>query len=234
MECQAAPARAAGLKARAAAWVCASLACLAASPGAAHPHMWIDAKAEVVFDDAGRLSAVRQTWLFDEMFSAYGLQGVPRAPGGGFAPATLQAMADDWMKALGDPQSHYFTRVTHGGRGLDFGTPRRASVAWDEEDQRLSLAFELPLAQPAALAGAAAQLDIFDPTYFVAYEFAGVAEVTMAGAPEGCRRTYRPPRPMDVETMQQLAAIPADVAEPPEELFAITKGLSHRIEVSCP
>jgi len=234
MECQAAFGRAAGLTARAAACAAAWLACLAAPPAAAHPHMWIDAQAELVFDHAGRLAAVRQTWRFDEMFSAYGLQGVARTPDGGYAADTLQAMADDWMQALGEPESHYFTRVTLGGRTMDFADPRQARVAWDQDSQRLSLAFELPLAKPAPLAGTAAQVDILDPTYFVAYEFAGAAAVTMAGAPEGCRRTYRPPRPMDSETMQQLAAIPADVAQPPEDLFAITKGLSHRIEASCP
>jgi hypothetical protein len=33
--------------------------------------------------------------------------------------------------------------------------------------------------------------------------------------------------------MQQLAAIPADPDALPDELFAITKGLTHRIEVRC-
>jgi len=220
---------------RRAAGACAALAGLAATapPAAAHPHMWIDAEAELVFDAAGRLAAVRQTWRFDEMFSAYGLQGLPRRADGSYAPDRLQSMADDWMQALGEPESHYFTRVAQAGRSLPFGPPRAARVVWDKAAERLSLAFELPLAQPVALAGKAVQLDVFDPTYFIAYEFAGQAAVLMTGAPQGCSRSYRPPQPMDSRTMQQLAAIPAD-AEVPEELFAITKGLTHRIEVRCP
>jgi len=197
----------------------------------AHPHMWIDARAVVEFDDAGRIAGVRQVWRFDDMFGAYATQGLSRQAGGGLAPEVLRTMAEDWMKALGEPVSHYFTRVTQGGRTLPFGPPRDAAVSF--EDGRLALAFTLPLAAPAPASGATA-VDIYDPTYFVAYAFDEAGATALRGAPAGCGQAYRPPRPLDWATMQQLAAIPADPEALPEELFAITKGLTHRIEVTCP
>ena len=36
----------------------------------AHPHVWVEYDATFLFDDAGRVTAIRERWRFDEMFSA--------------------------------------------------------------------------------------------------------------------------------------------------------------------
>lgn len=209
------------------------MAC-AAPAARAHPHMWIDARARIAFDGQGRVAAIEQDWQFDEMFGAYTTQGLEKGPDGGLPAATLQGMARDWMRALGEPVSHYFTRLTIDGQPLAFAAPRDAAVRWSPQDQRLSLSFTLPLAQPVAPGKQGLRVDIYDPTYFVAYAFDAPGAVALAGAPAGCAWAYQPPRALDWKTMQQLAAIPADPDALPEELFAITKGLTHRIEVACP
>jgi len=200
----------------------------------AHPHMWIDARATFDVDAAGNLTAIEQRWMFDEMFSTYAMQGVKKQKGGAYPPDKLRAMADDWMQALGDPISHYFTRVTVDGESLKYAPPRDPAVQWDAKLQRLVLRFTLPLAKPVALAGKRADIDIYDPTYFVAYAFDAPGAIALAsGAPSTCKPTYRPPRQLDYATMQQLAAIPPDPDSLPDELLAITKGLTHRVEVAC-
>jgi len=212
------------------------VAALAASTGAhAHPHMWIDARANFAFDDAGRLTAITQRWLFDDMFSPYALQGLKKAKDGTYPAATLKSMAEDWVKALADPVSHYFTTVNVDGKTLKYGQARDARVGWNDKTKRLSLTFTLPLATPIALTGQPARIDIFDPTYFVAYGFDEKDAVSLTNAPSGCSSQYQKPKALDYATMQQLAAIPAD-PDPsalPEELFAITRGLTHRIEITC-
>ena len=90
---------------------------------------------------------------------------------GSLAADTRAGMARDWMKALGEPISHYFTRVSVDGKSAAFAAPRDARVDWDAKAGRLSLAFTLPLAEPMALGADGAQIDIYDPTYFVAYAF---------------------------------------------------------------
>lgn len=214
----------------------AALAWSVASVAQAHPHMWIDARATFVFDDAGRLAALTQRWLFDDMFSPYALQGLKKNKDGSYAAATLKSMADDWVQALGDPVSHYFTTVNVDGKAVKYAAPRDARVDWSNKSKRLSLTFTLPLAEPVSLAGRTAKIDIFDPTYFVAYGFDEKDAINLTKAPAQCTSHYTKPRALDYETMQQLAAIPAD-PDPtalPEELFAITRGLTHRIEIKCP
>ena len=144
---------------------------LAASAASAHPHMWIDARAVIDLDADKRITAVRQVWRFDEMFGAYATQGLKRGKDGSLSADTRAGMARDWMKALGEPISHYFTRVSVDGKSAAFAAPRDARVDWDAKAGRLSLAFTLPLAEPMALGADGAQIDIYDPTYFVAYAF---------------------------------------------------------------
>nr|WP_291387528.1 MULTISPECIES: DUF1007 family protein [Achromobacter] len=197
--------------------------------------MWIDARAQIDVDAEQRITAVRQVWRFDEMFGAYATQGLKKAKDGTLPADTLKGMAQDWMKALGEPISHYFTRVTVDGKSAAFATPRDARVDWNPKTTRLTLSFTLPLAEPVAPGAGGAQVDIYDPTYFVAYAFEEKGAVSLGG-PQGaaCKADYRKPKELDWKTMQELAAIPADPDALPDELFAITKGLTHRIEVRCP
>lgn len=203
-------------------------------PAHAHPHMWIDAKAAFVFDEDGRLTAIEQQWLFDEMFSPYAMQGVEKGKDGEYTAATLDGMAKDWLVALGEPISHYFTRVMVGELAKKYNAPRNGKVVWHAESKRLALHFTLPLSVPVEPTGQPVRVDIYDPTYFVAYSFES-SGLTLKNAPAACLRRYTPPRELDYKTMQQLAAIPPDPdpAALPEELFAVTRGLTHRIDITC-
>lgn len=211
------------------------LAAFACAPGAAraHPHIWIDARAVLQFDGQGRLEAIGQDWQFDEMFGAYATQGRARGKDGSLSPSALRAMTEEWMGALGHPMSHYFTTVAVDGQRQGYGPPRESAVRWKPRKGPLSLSFVLPLAQPVAVRGRTVTIDIFDPTYFVAYDFRAPGAVAMRQAPEGCRTDYRPPNPPDWQTLQKLSSVPADADGLPEELYAITKGMTHRIEVIC-
>ncbi len=212
----------------------AAAALFAPAAAQAHPHMWIDAHAVLEVDGQRRVAAVRQEWLFDEMFGAYATQGLKRGKRGELPPALLEGMARDWMRSLGEPVSHYFTRVTVQGRPQAFAEPRDARVRWDPRTQRLTLVFTLPLVRPVAPGPDGAQVDIYDPTYFVAYAFDAPGAVAVDGpGARACKADYRKPKELDWKTMQQLAAIPADPDALPAELFAVTKGLTHRIVLRC-
>ena len=48
-----------------------------ASPAQAHPHVWITAKAEILYKD-DKVSTVRHVWTFDPGYSAYVTSGPRR------------------------------------------------------------------------------------------------------------------------------------------------------------
>ncbi len=54
---------------------------LLASGGArAHPHVWIIMKSEIVYAPDGSITGVRHAWTFDDMFSAFAVQGLEDNP----------------------------------------------------------------------------------------------------------------------------------------------------------
>ena len=209
------------------------LGMLSWSTAYAHPHMWIDAKINLRFDIDGHLVAIDQTWIFDEMFSSYAKQGMPLDVNQLPPKAELDKIAADWMTALADPMSHYFTTVVQAGEVLPLAVARDGQVRWNAQTDRLSLHFELPLSQPVSADKFPITVSVADPTYFVAYSFDSADAVMATGAPAHCQPIYRAPSALDPVMAQRLAAIPASVQDLPPDLLAITQTLQHRIELSC-
>ena len=45
-------------------------------PAAAHPHVWVTATGELLYAADGSVTGIRNHWLFDDMFSAFAVQGL--------------------------------------------------------------------------------------------------------------------------------------------------------------
>lgn len=159
--------------------------CAPASPALAHPHVWIDMRTELRFDDEGRVTAVQIAWTFDEFYSAFALEGAPR-DGGQYDPAYLAELAGINLQNLAEWD--YFTEITSGGNGIALGTAEDGTSTWDEASGRLSLSFTVPLKEPLAPVEAAPmQLKIYDPSYYISIEYEKTDPVLMTGkVPEGC------------------------------------------------
>lgn len=198
----------------------------------AHPHMWIDAKLDLQFDAQGRLVAVAQDWVFDEMFSSYAKQGLPETGDRVPPQAELDKIAADWMSALADPMSHYFTTLTQAGNTLAVGEPRGVTAIWQSDSERLSLRFVLPLLEPINTKQDPVTVSVADPTYFVAYDFEAPEAITAHTAPTSCQTVYKRPERLDDTVATRLAAIPPSGTLPPDLLLA-TQTLQHRVELSC-
>ena len=64
-------------------WLLAAAMMLASGAASAHPHVWITATSELLYAEDGTITGVRHAWTFDDMFSAYAVQGLEarrRAP----------------------------------------------------------------------------------------------------------------------------------------------------------
>src|SRR5438477_757487 len=53
---------------------------LAGGGARAHPHVWVTMKSEVVYAPDGSVTGVRHAWTFDDMFSAFAVQGLEDNP----------------------------------------------------------------------------------------------------------------------------------------------------------
>jgi len=160
----------------------------------AHPHGWIDIRTELVADEAGRITALRQAWLFDEMYSAFMLDDVEReglARDEGLARLLRQDVA-----ALAPHD--YFTRVEADGEAVGFGEIR--AYANGVAAGRIWFRFELPLAEPVDPATAELRYAVFDPTYYIEILHHGDAPVELpAPLAERCAaRVIAPDPPAEI------------------------------------
>lgn len=219
-----------------------ALACLSAlvltvgltATAQAHPHVFVDAKAELVFDGAGNITAVRNIWRFDEAYSAFASQGLDADGDGKLSAKELAPLAKLNVDSMVDYA--YFTFITSvDGKDIDFKKPTEYWLQADADGQ-LTLFFTLPTKGPVKVAGGRTRLEIYDPTYFVAFTMVPDKDspVTLDKGPAGC--TVKPFRPdsLDPTTAATLAAIPADQREIPAELQLVTDGLTNGADITCP
>jgi ABC-type uncharacterized transport system substrate-binding protein len=194
----------------------------------AHPHVFVDFQAEILFDVQGRITHVRHVWRFDRAFSAFASQGLDKDGDGKLSDKELAPLAKtnvDSLKAYA-----FFTYLTIGKQRLKFEFPDQYFLR--VYDGRLTLFFELPLAIPTA-PGPTTMLEIYDPEYFVAFTFGKKDPITLHQAPQGCLAQIRPPRPIDAGMIAKLAAVPVDQHDLPPELQGAALDLANVITVTC-
>jgi ABC-type uncharacterized transport system substrate-binding protein len=192
---------------------------------AAHPHVWVTTRSEILYSAEGAMTGVRHAWTFDDMFSAYALQGISHARKGQYTREELASLAQLNVTSL--KEYGYFTYARADGRKVKL---LDAADYWLEyNNAALTLHFTLPLAAPAA--AKAMQIEIYDPTIFVDFEFAKDAPVLLSGAPPQCLLRADPPHqptPAEQLRLSQLDSDPLDASSTYGQIFA------NKILVKCP
>jgi ABC-type uncharacterized transport system substrate-binding protein len=154
---------------------------LAAPAAHAHPHVYVTMTSEIVYDAEGRMTGIRHHWTFDDMFSSYATQGLESKEKGKFSREELQPLAEVNVTSL--KEFDFFTQGKMNGQKAEFEQP--VDYFLEQKDDLLTLHFTLPLKKPAATKDV--DLEIYDPLYFVAFEFAEKEPITLKGAPASCK-----------------------------------------------
>ena len=190
----------------------------------AHPHVWVTFHSEVLYAADGAVTGVRHAWTFDDMFSAYALQGISHTRKGQYTREELASLAQTNVDSM--KEYDYFTYARGDGKKLKFADP--IDYWLEYKDATLTLHFTLPL--KAAASAKTMQIEIYDPSIFVDFEFAKDKPVSLNGAPQ-CLLTYdlpHQPTPAEQARLSQLDAVPLDPSSTYGEIFA------NKILVKCP
>jgi ABC-type uncharacterized transport system substrate-binding protein len=214
--------------------VAAALVLLMASSGpvSAHPHIWLTLKSEVAFTEDGRVAGLGLTWIYDEAFAQVTLEGLDKDGDGVYAETELRALTKANMVSLKD--WNYLTVIRYGDEKQAFGDadPEATRHIW--KDGSLSIRFFLPLKMPVDPRKARLTVTVFDPSYFIALEYAKTDPVSVVGSPPvGCAPQILPvPSSAELEEKRVfLATKGKDWTPPPDQEFG--EDLAERLIVDC-
>lgn len=195
-----------------------------AVPAEAHPHVWIEMRSDVVFNDQGLISAVNLMWTFDDGYAKIALDGLDKNGDGVYDPSELEPLTRENLDSLKD--YNYFTYVRYNGKPQAIAAPTEAGQIYS--DDKLQLHMQVPLVTPLDPAKGEFVLKVFDPEFFIAFDYAKDDPVSVIGnMPKPCKLVVKP-LPTDAELAQTRAMLatkgtdwkPADDSEEFGSLFA--------------
>jgi ABC-type uncharacterized transport system substrate-binding protein len=165
-----------------------ALGFMVAQPALSHPHVWIDTRAILHFDDRGRLTALSEEWVFDDGYAAFVIEDLDKNGDGVLSPAELQPIIDQNAATL--EKWAYFTVFKVDGRRVTLGPAANAHMSYAKE--QLTFSFSLPLAQAVDVHDLNIAFSIFDPTFYIEIVPAETNPVRLESGPKGCAAKVRP------------------------------------------
>ena len=182
----------------------AILTAFAGGAALAHPHVQVSVKTVVVLDDAGEITALRHAWTFDEPFSAFSTTGLDTNKDGKLDRDELAALAQVNVESL--HEYDFFSYLSQGkskGKSKSgFGAVKDYYLSHD--GKALTLHFTLPV-ENNRFPVRDARLEVYDPSYFVAFEFEKTAPVSVEGGKLACTAHITPPSASVTSRLSQMS-----------------------------
>lgn len=161
-------------------WALPLILLLIPVPLTAHPHVWIDAQAEIHFDQ-DRLARIVHRWVFDEMFTESILLDFDENRNRAIEEAESRAIEQDAFSNL--RHYGYFTHLTIGSREIPVAAVERFRASLEEG--RLVYRFEIPLREEIRPRWQRISLGVWDDTYFVEVRYDSPAAAVYGAREQG-------------------------------------------------
>lgn len=200
--------------------------CMVATAASAHPHVFAEARLEVVIGDHGNITEFRHVWRFDELFSATVLLEFDANGDLKFAPEELMQVGKIVHDSLGD--FDYYTFISSNDTEVAIATPDAIHV--DYQDGQLLMFFTV---QPEAdlLLKGHLSFGVYDPTMYTAIEFINDSDLVIEGNMRGCSSEVVRPDPDEViaENLDSLTEAFYEGADAND----FSKFFATRLELKC-
>lgn len=195
----------------------------------AHPHIWIDARLAIIFNDDGAINAIRHEWTFDQAFSSWSIQGLDTNNDGEVDRDELLGLAAETIVGL--TEFEFFTFAGTGETDIKFAGGPNPQMMHD--GARITLSYTVVPDKPV-YAGEALEIEVTDPEYYVSITFLTSRGAVLENAPSGCSVVVNAPKQIDPDIEDRLMALGQDITELPEDLRAAAADLANVVIVSCP
>ena len=205
-------------------------ATLSLSPAAAfaHPHIFIEARLEVVAGADGNIKELQNVWRFDEVFSSSVLMDFDKNTNLKLDPDELKDVGNTVRDSLA--AYDYYVNMSLNGKVIKVNKPDVINV--DYKDGQLLMFFKVSPAEPMPMKGNRLSFGIYDPTLYTSIDFPSDAElVTMGEAFKSCTMKVVRPDPDDVIAQNKTSLTDAFFNDPTGT--TMSKLFATRIDAQC-
>lgn len=211
---------------RGAIWFSAWL-CLLPGAALAHPHVFAEARVDVVANDASAITELRNLWRFDEVFSSSVVMDFDKNGNATLDEDELTEVGKTVLTSLGDYS--YYTSLSLDGKPVKVKAPDVIRVAY--QDGQLLMFFAVKPETPMPLKGKLT-FGVYDPTLYTSIDFAKDEDMaTIGDGFKGCTRAVVRPDPDQVLKDNQANLTSAFFSDPTGT--NMSKLFATRLEVSC-
>ena len=201
-------------------------ASIAGAPALAHPHVFAEARLEVVIGDQGNISELRHVWRFDELFSATVLLEFDTNADLKFAPEELAEVSKIVHESLGE--FNYYTFIDSNNKEVAIAAPDAINV--DYQNGQLLMFFTV---KPKSKLPAEGNLrfGVYDPTMYTAIDFLNDSDLVVEGNTGSCTPVVVRPDADEVFAQNQDTLTEAFFNDPEGNDFS--KFFATRLELKC-
>ena len=200
---------------------------LAPSLAFAHPHIFAEARLEVVSDDKAEISELRNVWRFDELFSSSVVLDFDKNSNAMLDPDELKEVGQTVLESLSE--YNYYTTILDNGKTIKVNKPD--SITVDYKDGQLMMMFAVKPAEPMPLKGKLS-FGVYDPTMYTAMDFPTDNDLTVVGDKiSACEHKVVRPDPDEVLAENKDTLTDAFWNDPTGT--DMSKLFATRIEISC-
>lgn len=192
----------------------------------AHPHVFAEARLDVVASTSGEVTALRHLWRFDDVFSSTVLVEFDKNSDLKLDDAELEVVGSTVHGSLAE--FDYFQVVSADGKAVKMQAPDKLIAQYD--DNQLIILFESAPARPLKLAGKLS-FGVYDPTFYTAIDFIEDDNMTVKVMPKSCSREVVRPDPDEALAANQQTLTDAFFNDPAGTNYA--KIFATRLELTC-
>jgi ABC-type uncharacterized transport system substrate-binding protein len=196
-------------------------------PALAHPHIFAEARLEIVGGPDGNVEELQNVWRFDEVFSSSVLLDFDKNTDLKLDAKELAELGETMRTSLAD--YHYFTTITLNGAVIGITKPDAIHVSL--QDNQLMVIFAVKPVKPVPLKGRLT-FGIYDPSMYTSIDFPTDGDLIVKGAGfNKCQHKVVRPDPDEVLSQNSASLTDAFFNDPTGT--DMTKLFATRMEVTC-